>query len=82
MSLSLLGARAAVANYGFFIFFLFLSPFLLVYLLRVFELRRKKGGRVCRDRTHGGTLTGNQVGGGPLRGVLGCSWRAEARRGD
>lgn len=44
--MSLLGARAAVANYGFSLVFLFLSPFLLVALLRVFELRRKKGERV------------------------------------
>lgn len=64
----LLGARAAVANYGFSLFFLFLSPFFLVAPLGVFELRRKKGERVGRNSSHGGRLTGNQVGCGSAVG--------------
>lgn len=41
---SLLGGGAAAVNFGFSIFLLFLLPFFLVHLLRMFELGREGGG--------------------------------------
>lgn len=40
-----------MVNFGFSIFFLFLLPFFLVHLLRMFELGREGGGERVFKRT-------------------------------
>ena len=66
-----------MVNFGFSIFFLFLLPFFLVHLLRMFELGREGGGGESSNEQDSSrnTFWKSSETRGLLRNVLGCSRR-------